>query len=140
MANLESMTFVATLPDGHPFGGRYELRAGDQTGIDDLDVRRETGSSLFGLVRASAADSGMTVVVVAAVVWLVRRKDFEGMTFRAAASQIKWGDDFKFDIINDDPFEPKQPGKEEDSEANSAETPSSRSRRTSESGPGKSTS
>lgn len=85
---------TVTLPVDNPYGGTYTLQLGECTGIDDLDVRRETGFSLMGLCQEQNRDIGMMAVTSAVVVWLERRKQFPHVTFRDIAQTVKWGSDF----------------------------------------------
>ena len=108
--------FTVTLPEGNPYIGTYTLNLRDCTGLDDLDVRRETGFSLVGLFREQYKDVGMMAVMAAVVVWLERRKQFPHNTFHDIAQSITWGSDFDIaesdaePILEDD--EGKEPGSE----------------------------
>jgi hypothetical protein len=88
-------TIAVTLPADNQYAGSYELRLADCTGLDDLDVRKETGYSLIGLIEQVEKDNGLGLVLIATVVWLCRRREFAHTTFTMVAAAINWGTEFE---------------------------------------------
>lgn len=111
--------YTVTLPEGNPYIGTYTFRLRDATGLDDLDVRRETGFTLIGLFREQYQDVGMMAVVAAVVVWLERRKTFPHNTFQDIARTITWGSDFEIEDIDGQPELEDDAGKAPESEESS---------------------
>lgn len=58
-------------------GKLYTVRMGDLSSIDTMALRRATGFSFMGLMRAAQSDPDIDIV--AALVWLSRRVDGEKM-------------------------------------------------------------
>lgn len=135
---LNDTVLEVTLPDDTPYAGKYELRLGDCTGLDDLDVRNATGFTLWGLINKWGTEDGLGLVLSAAVAWLVRRRTFPHVTFQEVARSVSWGTDFEVkwgdieELAEDD--EGNGPGSESDTPKSSEPSPT-----TSESDPGKST-
>jgi len=101
MASILDVTVAVTLPDGTPYAGKYELQVGDCTGLDDLDIRRETGYTLVGLMQEVQKDEGLALVFACAVAWLVRRRNFPHVTFRDVCGSVPWGSDFLLDLTGE---------------------------------------
>lgn len=101
------ITISVTLPANTPYAGNYKLDMGSCTGRDDLDVRRETGYTLVGLLQEAQKDAGLALTIVCTVAWLVRRKQFGHLTFDDVLSSVPWGSDFEFDLDGDIEADPK---------------------------------
>jgi hypothetical protein len=130
------LTVNVTIPDRTPYAGKYELRFGECTGRDDLDVRKETGYSLIGLLQEVQKDPGLSLTFVCVVAWLSRRKNFPHVTFDDVLGSVPWGSEFSLDLPDDQP-EVDPEGKADSANATPASSRPSRS--TTASGPGKST-
>lgn len=102
-----------TLPEGNTYAGTWTLRMGECTGLDDLDLRKETGLTVFGLFDSLVNETGMGAIVAAAILWLTRRKEFAHFTFQDAARAVPWNTDFTL-VDADQAAEPE--GKVEGSE------------------------
>ena len=77
-------------------GKQYSVRAGDLTSMDTMALRRETGFSFIGLMRAVQTDPDIDLI--AALVWLSRRIDGERMlSYESVASEIDY--DVEVDVI-----------------------------------------
>ncbi len=124
MPKAYDIGLTVTLPADNPYGGKYTLRLGECTGIDELDVRRETGQTLMALMSELSTDPGSHIVAAGVVVWLTRRKQFAHLTFQDVARSITWGSDFDLSDADEDD-EGKASGSE-DSPKNSESRPSSR--------------
>lgn len=138
MPEALDLTVRVTLPDNTPYAGKYELRVGDCTGLDDLDVRRETGMTLWGLIRADNSEDGMRLLLATTVAWLVMRRTFTHRTFQDVARSVSWGSDFGIELGDepegDDDDEGNGQGSESDIPKSSEPSPTS-----TKSGRGKST-
>lgn len=88
-------------------GRTYTVRMGDLSSMDAAHLRRETGFSFVGLMRAAAKDPDIDVI--AALVWLSRRIDGELLlSFEDVAADI--GYDVEFDLADaGDPQEDDRP-------------------------------
>jgi hypothetical protein len=88
-------------------GTVYTVRQGDLTSLDTMALRRETGYSFMGLLKAFQADPDIDLI--AALVWLARRIDGEQMlAYADVASEI--GYDVDIDVVG-------EAGEESDPEA-----------------------
>jgi riboflavin synthase alpha subunit len=88
-------------------GTVYTVRQGDLTSLDTMALRRETGYSFMGLLKAFQADPDIDLI--AALVWLARRIDGEQMlAYADVASDI--GYDVDIDVVG-------EAGEESDPEA-----------------------
>lgn len=137
MANGLDLTITVTLPDETPYAGKYELRVGECTGLDDLDVRKETGFTLWGLLRADDSEDGMRLLLATTVAWLVMRKPFPHRTFADVARSVSWGTDFHVETTGPESEAEEEgngPGSENETQVSSEPSPTS-----TESAPGKST-
>jgi hypothetical protein len=67
-------------------GELYEMSPGDFTAVDAGDFRRQMGISLGEAFSSGQAD----IDIVAALVWLVRRRTNRGLAFRAVAETITY--------------------------------------------------
>jgi hypothetical protein len=130
------LTVNVTLPATTAFAGKYELRIGECTGRDDLDVRRETGYSLIGLLQEVQKDPGLALTFVCVVAWLVRRKQYPEMLFERVLESVPWGSDFELDLP-DEPVEDDLEGKVASGQGTPESSPPSLT--PTASGPGKST-
>lgn len=84
-------------------GKTYTVRQGDLTAMDANALRRETGHSFMGLMRAFGTDPDIDLI--ACVVWLSRRTNGErGLSFEEVAEEI--GYDVDIDLVG-------EPGPEE---------------------------
>jgi hypothetical protein len=134
MPGALDQTITVTLPDDTIYGGKYELRLGDCTGLDDLDVRRETGMTLWGLIRTNNSEDGFGLLLAVSVVWLVRRKQTGHTTFQDVANSVSWGKDFTVEWnVGEEEDEGNGEGSEADIQKSSEPSPAS-----TESDPGKS--
>ncbi len=126
-ASLNDTVITVVLPDNVvSYAGKYELRLGECTGLDDLDVRRATGFTLWGLVGQVGEEGGMNLVLATAVAWLVRRRTSPHVTFEMVSAAVSWGDDFE--VIWGEPQEEVQgegQGSESDTQASSEPSPTS---------------
>ncbi len=107
-------TFTVALPADNPYGGKWTLNLGDLTGLDEGDVYKATGFTFVGLSEKAQEDSGFGIMLIAAVVWLVRRKQFEHTTYEQIAATIKYGTEFEI-ITDEDDAEGKDPATAEGS-------------------------
>lgn len=128
------VTVLATIPDTSKFAGKYELAIGSCTGRDDLDIRRETGWSLIGLMQEVQKDRGLALTAVCVVAWLVRRRKYPDMTFSAILDDVTWDSDFAFDIVEIEDDESGKAGGGSNIQKSSPPSPTS-----TESDPGRST-
>lgn len=88
-------------------GVEYTVRQGDMSSMDTMALRRETGFSFMGLLRAFQSDPDIDLV--AALVWLARRIDGEALlSYADVASEI--GYDVDLDVLG-------EAGEESDPEA-----------------------
>lgn len=129
------LAVVVNLPDGTPYGGKYELNFGDCTGLDDLDCRRVTGFSLSGLLGEVTRDGGLSLTFAVTIAWIAMRKQFPHRTWENVAESVSWGSDFTVEYVTPSDDEEKEQGSEKETRASSEPSP----RRTA-SGRGKSTS
>lgn len=80
-------------------GVAYTVRIGDLTSMDAANLRRETGMSFMGLMKALQTDADIDLV--AALVWLRRRMDGEHLlTYQTVAESI--GYDADIDVTDPD--------------------------------------
>lgn len=87
-------------------GRVYTVRMGDLKSIDTMALRRATGYSFTGLMRAVQSDPDIDLI--AAIVWLARRTEGEKLLdYEAVASEI--GYDVDIDIVDDEPGEEADP-------------------------------
>jgi len=93
------------LPVGTPYQGVYRLDLGECTGLDDLDVYRETGFTLVGLFRKTLDDPSFQSVLAPAIVWIERRRQFPATTFAMVAASIKAGSDYQIRDAPDELFD-----------------------------------
>jgi hypothetical protein len=93
-------------------GKRYVFSVDDASADDAGALRRATGLSLRGLLNAAMED--LDIDVVAALVWLVRRRDEPHLRYEAVAKEIgystpiEWADPDeqqgpKIRAVTDDP-------------------------------------
>lgn len=79
-------------------GTAYTVRAGELNSRDITNLRRETGFSFRGLMDAAAKDPDIDIV--AAIVWLARRKAGELLlSFEMVASEI--GYDSEIELVDE---------------------------------------
>ena len=79
-------------------GKVYTVRQGDLTSLDTMALRRETGYSFMGLLKAFQADPDIDLI--AALVWLSRRIDGEVMLgYGEVAGEI--GYDVEIDVVGE---------------------------------------
>lgn len=79
-------------------GKVYTVRQGDLTSLDTMALRRETGYSFMGLLKAFQADPDIDLI--AALVWLSRRIDGEVMLgYGEVAGEI--GYDVEIDVAGE---------------------------------------
>lgn len=79
-------------------GRRYTVRQGDLSSLDTMALRRETGYSFMGLLKAFQTDPDIDLI--AALVWLSRRIDGEiVLTYAEVAADI--GYDVEIDVIGE---------------------------------------
>ncbi len=124
MPEALNQTITVTLPDGTAFGGKYELRTGEITGLDDLACKAETGMTVWGLIRTNGSEDGYGLLLAVVVAWLVRRKDFPHTTFEQIASSVSWGKDFEI-LWNAGDKEGEGPGSEPSTPKSSEPSPTS---------------
>lgn len=84
--------------DGTP----YTFAMDDASSEDAAALRRATGMSLRGMFEAAAND--LDIDIVAALVWLVRRRDERGLRYEQVAREIGYDTPMEFG-------EPEQDGK-----------------------------
>lgn len=81
-------------------GRKYTVRAGDITGLDSAALRRETGMSFMGLMKAMQTDPD--VDLIAALMWLSRRIEGEKLlTYEEVAAEV--GYDVDIDLADAEP-------------------------------------
>ena len=79
-------------------GKVYTVRQGDLTSLDTMALRRETGFSFMGLLKAFQQDPDIDLI--AALVWLSRRTDGEVMlSYGEVAAEI--GYDVDIDVVGE---------------------------------------
>ncbi len=77
-------------------GVTYTLRVDEISALDAAALRRATGSSFAGVMRAAQEDADIDVV--AALVWLARRQNGEEhLTFEAVAAELDYSTDLDFE-------------------------------------------
>lgn len=87
-------------------GTVYTVRLGDLKGSDTAALRRSTGYSWMGLMRAAQLDPDLDVI--AALVWMSRRLAGERLLeFDEVADEL--GYDSDVDIVSDEPGEEADP-------------------------------
>lgn len=80
-------------------GQAFQVRAGDLSALDELELRRTIGCSFMGLVQQVANDPGYDLL--AAVIWLARKTGGEpDLTYREVASEVHFGDDIDLEEID----------------------------------------
>lgn len=122
---LNDTVITVVLPDNIvSYAGKYELRLGDCTGLDDLDVRKATGFTLWGLVGQVGEEGGMNLVLATTVAWLVRRKTSPHVTFEMVSAAVSWGDEFEV-IWGEPAAEGEGQGSENDTQESSEPSPTS---------------
>ncbi|HEY5987523.1 MAG TPA: hypothetical protein VIV12_14285 [Streptosporangiaceae bacterium] len=90
--------------DGTP----YTFSMDDASSEDASALRRATGMSLRGLFEAAADD--LDIDIVAALVWLVRRRDERGLRYEQVAREIGYDTPMEFDEPEQD-RKPAEAGK-----------------------------
>ena len=79
----------------------YTVRTGDLTSLDTMALRRATGYSFIGLMRAAQKDADIDLI--AALVWLARRTNGEPMLdYEEVAAEIDYASDFDIDVAGED--------------------------------------
>ena len=124
MPEALDQSIVVTLPDGTPYAGKYELRLGECTGLDDLDIRRETGMTLWGLIGSLGEEGGLSLVLAGVVAWIVRRRSFPHLTYADVARSVTWGSDFEV-VWNSEEDEGEEQGSEPATPKSSEPSPTS---------------
>lgn len=137
-ASINDSVLEVVLPDETPYAGKYELRLGDCTGLDDLDMRNATGFTLWSLINKWGTEDGLGLVLSTAVAWLVRRKTFPHTTYQDVARSVSWGTEF---TVKWGELEELAEGEEGNGQGSESDTPKSSepSPAPTESDPGKST-
>lgn len=81
----------------------YEVYQGDLSALDTAELRRATGMSYLGLLRAARAD--FDIDLFAALIWLARRVNGErSLTFEEVAADLDYDSEFgSEDITETDP-------------------------------------
>lgn len=82
-------------------GVDYTVRMGDLSSVDTMALRRATGFSFMGLMRAASADPDIDLI--AALVWLSRRVDGEKLLdFDQVAQEIGYDAEIDLKDAGDD--------------------------------------
>lgn len=72
---------------GGPYEGRYSVDLVDLSAVDSRDFRQAIGTPLSEVVAAGGGD----LDVLAALVWLTRRRGNRGLPFAAVADHLTYG-------------------------------------------------
>lgn len=75
-------------------GKLYVFRVADASAEDASALRRATGQSLNGLLKAAADDPDLDVV--SGLVWLIRRRDEPRLRYETVAREIGYDTDIDF--------------------------------------------
>ena len=82
-------------------GQTFTVQMGELTSLDTMALRRATGYSFIGLMRAAQKDADIDLI--AALVWLARRTHGEPvLDYEDVAGEIDYASDFDIDVADGD--------------------------------------